>query len=40
MRATVTLVLLCLLLSITVLRAQPAGGAPVAAATETDLAKL
>jgi ammonium transporter, Amt family len=40
-KTTVTLVLICLLLPLTVLRAQPAGALSVAAAaTPTDLAKL
>ncbi len=40
MKITVALVLVCLGLSVTVLRAQPAGGAPAASATQADLAKL
>jgi Amt family ammonium transporter len=40
-KATLTLVLICLLVPLTVLRAQPAAGAAAAAAvTQTDLAKL
>ncbi len=40
MKITVALVLLCLCLPMTILRAQPAGGAPAASVAQIDLAKL